>query len=110
MANIKTQAGNLNKKVKIMKLSQVQDGAGGYEDKLVEIKSVWANIQPVYGREFWQAQQVQAQISHKITIRYTKDIDRACIISLGKRLFDIQYITNVNEENRFLELRALERL
>lgn len=103
------QLGKLNKKFQVLKLSQVPDGGGGYEDKLVPIKTVWGNLQPIMGREFWQAQQTQAQLSHKITIRYTKDIDRSHILSYNDRLFDIQYITNINEENRFLEVRVLER-
>lgn len=101
--------GNLNKKISVMSLDQVSDGGGGYEDKLILIKKFWSNIRPVSGREYWEAQQAQAKISHKVTIRYTNLVNRTHIISFGDRSYDIQYIVNVDEENRFLTLHVVER-
>ena len=101
--------GKLDKKIDIMKNTQVSDGGGGYEDALVSIKKVWANIKPVSGREYFQSQQAQAQISHKVTIRYTDSVNRSHILQYQGRNFDIQYIVNVDEQNRFLEIQVLER-
>ncbi|UDY80764.1 head closure protein [Geobacillus phage GR1] len=101
--------GKLNKRVEIMELGQVSDGGGGYEDAFIPIKKVWANIRPVYGREKWQAQQAQAEISHKVIIRYTDAINRSHILSFNGKKYDIQYIINIDESNRFLEIQVLER-
>ena len=101
--------GKFNRKLQIMKLSQVSDGGGGYEDKLLEIKTVWGNISPIKGKEYWQAQQSQASVTHEITIRYTKDIDASHILKYQDRLFDIQYMTSLREEDNYLEIRVLER-
>lgn len=101
--------GKMNKRVEIMELAQISDGGGGYEDALVPVKKVWANINPVSGREYWQAQQAQAQISHKVTIRYLQDLNRSHVLSFNGKKYDIQYVINVNEENRFLEIQVLER-
>jgi SPP1 family predicted phage head-tail adaptor len=101
--------GKLNKRIQIMELAQISDGGGGYEDALVPVKTVWAHIQPVSGREYWQAQQAQAQISHKVTIRYTNVVNRSHVLSFNGKNYDIQYIINVDEANRFLEIYVLER-
>lgn len=101
--------GKLNRKVEIMELDKVSDGAGGYEDTFVPIKKVWANIRPIYGKEYYEAQQAQVQVSHKVTIRYTEDINRSHILSFNGKVYDIQYLLNIEEENRYLEIRVLER-
>lgn len=92
-----------------MELAQISDGGGGFDDALVPIKTVWANIRPVYGREKWQAQQAQAEISHKVTVRYSKDINRSHVLSFNGKNYDIQYVINVEESDRFLEMQVLER-
>lgn len=102
-------AGKLNRRVEVMQRSQVSDGSGGFEDALVLFKKVWSNIQPLSGREFWQAQQAQAEISHKVTIRYMKDVNRTHVLKFNDKEYDIQYIINVDEANRFLELHVRER-
>jgi SPP1 family predicted phage head-tail adaptor len=101
--------GKLNRKIQVMELAQISDGGGGYEDALTPVKTVWASINPVSGREYWQAQQAQAQISHKIIIRYTTELNRSNVLSFNGKNFDIQYIINVQESNRFLEIHVLER-
>ncbi|AOY76915.1 phage head closure protein [Clostridium formicaceticum] len=108
--------GKLNKRIKFLKFEKVQDGAGGFldnwetEEGWKEIASVWANIRPLKGREFEQAQQGQAEVTHKVIIRYRKDIDKSMIIKLNNRRFDISYIMNIDEENKYLELQCLESI
>lgn len=106
---MKFQPGKLNKRIEIKKLDEVSDGGGGYKNELVLIKKVWSNIQPLYGRELYQARQTQADVSHKVTIRFTKEVNRSHIVSFNGKNYDIQYLINVNEANRFLELHVLER-
>lgn len=92
-----------------MNLSQSSDGGGGYDNVLTTFKTVWAYITPLQGREFWQAKQSGSQVSHRVVIRYTPDITRSHVISFNGKYYDIQFIFNVNEEYRFLELHVLER-
>jgi SPP1 family predicted phage head-tail adaptor len=101
--------GKLNRKIQIMELAQISDGGGGYEDALVPVKTVWASINPVSGREYWQAQQAQAQLSHKIIIRYMDGINRSHVLSFNGKNYDIQYIINIDEANSYLEINVLER-
>lgn len=88
---------------------KVSDGAGGYENELVEVTKMFASVKPVFGRELWESKQNQADISHKFFVRYNKKISRDHIISYNGRLFDVQYIIDVKDERRFLEIQAMER-
>lgn len=62
------------------KTSDFSDGSGGYEEELIPIKTIWADVRPLSGREYYQAQAVQADITHMITIRKT-DIDRSHVLT-----------------------------
>lgn len=101
--------GKLDKRIEIMELAQISDGGGGYEDALVPVKKLWASFIPLSGREYWQAQQTQAQISHKIVVRYTEAINRSHIVRFKNKDYDVQYLINIDEANRFLEIHVLER-
>lgn len=102
--------GQLNKKVQIASDGQVSNGSGGFENGLVPVKTVWANIDPLGGREFYEAQAANASVTHKITIRYWSGLKRSHVFSYKDRVFEIQYIINVNEADRFMEIQALERV
>ncbi|KZZ86229.1 phage head closure protein [Bacillus sp. SJS] len=101
--------GQLNSKISIKGLTRTSDNAGGYEDKFEVIKYVWAFIKPISGREYYQAQQSQSVITHTFVVRYDAEIDRTQVIEYQGRKFDIQYIINVDEQNRYLEIQALEQ-
>ena len=70
-----------------------------------------ASVEPLRGREFTEAQQVQSQLTHKITTRWcealgaVKTIDR---IKMGDRVFNITAAINVDERNKWLEFMCVE--
>lgn len=101
--------GKLNRKIIILEADQVSDGAGGFLKVFNPIKNVWGQIKSVNGKERIAARQAQAEISHKVIIRYTSDINHSHLVEFNGNKFDIQYITNIDDENRFLELAILGR-
>lgn len=101
--------GLLKRRISIMELQKASDGGGGFDETLVEIASVRAHIQPLFGTEYWANQQTEAKISHKITIRFRPDVKQSQVISYNGKLYDIQYIIDINEQHRFTEIHALER-
>ena len=99
-------------RISIKNKKNVSDGAGGYNDKpdYETIAETWASINTLSGREFWQAQQMQAEVSNKVIIRYRTGIKRSQVVFYNKRELDIQYIFNRDENNKFLELYCLEKV
>ncbi|MDT2306340.1 head-tail adaptor protein [Paenibacillus larvae] len=57
--------GKLNKRITIKKPSPNPDGVGGYDDGLADVATIWANIRPPRGREYWQSQQTPSR-SHTL--------------------------------------------
>lgn len=77
-----------------------------------DFKTVWAKVNNLYGKEFIEAQKVEANIPKKLIIRYIKDLDpsinpNACkdfIITYKGISYNILYIDNIKEENKFMEI------
>lgn len=102
--------GKLNKRISVQDEVKISDGAGGYELDHVKVLDAWANIDTLSGRDFWQAQQMEVEVSHKVTMRYRQGVKRSQVVFYNNRKFDIQYIFNPNEGNAYLELYCLERM
>lgn len=103
--------GQLNRIIKIEKRKVIQEN--GFEVEEWEyLKSSWASIKNINGKEFFQAQQAQSNASKKVIIRYLKDLDssintRASIdyrIRYKENTYNLIYSDNIREENKFLEL------
>lgn len=77
-----------------------------YEDQA----TVWAEIKPLAGREFWAAQQVNSEMTGEIRIRYRSDIKPTMIVELGTRTFEILSIYDSMEKRQETILRVKEVL
>jgi len=102
--------GKLNKKVKIFNQANISDKAGGYENQLEEVCEIWASIITLSGKDLWEAQKLNADISHKLIIRNRKDIKKSQIIKYKNKIFDILYLLNANDKETYLEVMVKERL
>ncbi|MDW7651312.1 MAG: phage head closure protein, partial [Bacillota bacterium] len=65
----------------------------------VDIGTVWASIEPLSGREFFAAQQVNAEVSTKITLRYKAGIKPEMRVLFAGRVFEILSVINLEEKN-----------
>ena len=63
---------------------------GDRVDAWVEIAKVWANVAPLNGREFYLAQQVNSEITTRITIGYRSGITaKQHRVVYGSQTYDI---------------------
>lgn len=70
----------------------------------------WASVVPLSGRELFTDQQVHAQVTHKIGMRWKSGIQPAPThrVKWGSRVFNIVSAINVGERNREIELVCIE--
>jgi len=76
----------------------------------VTFTEFFASVEPLRGREFWASQQVQAEVTHTIRTYYVPGITPQMRARVGERVFEIQVVRNLKEENRILEILAAERV
>ena len=86
------------------------DAAGETRPSWSTVTTVWASIDPAGGKELYAGQQVNAEVSHKVTIRYYSALTTAHRLLFGDRIFDINFIRNVEERNIYQELLCKEAL
>jgi SPP1 family predicted phage head-tail adaptor len=97
-------------------LTVEQDTVGnelaGEPSEAETVCSVWGNIHPLTGREYQQAQQMQSNVSHKITTELLpQNLGPATSrmrLKHGTRTFEVQSVVNVEERNRELEWMCTE--
>lgn len=120
--------GKMRHRVTIQKLTRTDDGAGGYTETWEDIATVWAAVEPLSGREYYLAQQTQAEVSHKVTMRYGQWYDEyfltpfssaqegETVVKPQMRIvydgrpfsFDIQSVIDVKERHRELVVLCKE--
>jgi SPP1 family predicted phage head-tail adaptor len=94
--------------VTIQELVRADDGYGGTVETWQNIATVWAAIEPLRGNERYTAQQVQTELSHKVTIRYRSEVKPQMRLVYKGRIFEIEAAIDVEERHRWLELLCSE--
>lgn len=103
------RSGDLKKLIDIESISVTSDGMGAYvESWSTYKKNVWAAIWPVSAKERIQSGKVEAEITHRIRIRYMDGVTSAMRIKYGITYFKIVSVINVGMENRMIDILAVE--
>jgi len=102
--------GRTNKRVTFCEYVEKENELLQIVQVLTEVKTVWASVEPVRGREYQEAQRIRPELSYKITTRYHKDITPDMFVKFKNRLFEIVSVINVRERNEMLEIVCIEKL
>lgn len=101
-------AGMLRHQIQIREQTDTPDGYGGQVKSWVTIHTVNAKIDPVSGYERTRSMQLNAVVTHKIFVRYIAGIEASQQIVFNDRQFQIRFVKNIEERNRWLELTCEE--
>lgn len=103
------QAGKLRKRVVIQTSAVTADSFGEPTATWTSAATVWASVEPLNGRELLRAQEVNAEVTVRVTMRYnTYASQTARLLVGGSRLLDINSLINHEERNEELELLCSE--
>ncbi len=101
-------AGNLRHQITIEQVVEGRDSFNAVTEEWVPIVTLWASVEPIRGREFFEAQRVNAEISHRIKVRYYPGITSKMRARFGERIFRIEAALNIEERNREIHLMCVE--
>jgi SPP1 family predicted phage head-tail adaptor len=88
--------------------------AGEPPETWTRVTREWFDVEPLTGREYIQAQQVQSSVSHKMRSPYLGGMHSGMRLTAGEnaaepsRVFNVASVVNVGENNRELEWMAEE--
>lgn len=100
--------GELRHRITIQENISAKDSFGADTPNWTDVATVWASIEPLSGKEFFAAQQINAEINTKIIMRYRTGIKPEMRATFKDRVFDILSVINDNERNISLVLMAKE--
>jgi len=72
------------------------------------VATVWAAVADISGKEYFQAQAVQSEVTTRIKIRYKTGITPSMRLLYGSRVFHILSVIDKGEWHRLIELMCKE--
>jgi SPP1 family predicted phage head-tail adaptor len=102
------QAGKYRSPLDIESRATTTDTYGGSTESWSTFVSVRGAIMPLSGREFFQADIVNSEITHRVHIRYIQGIKPTMRINFNGRYFKIESVINYSEQNIELQLYCKE--
>ena len=103
------RAGRLRHQVRIQ--TPTKDTSPGAGDiTWSDYATVWAAVEPLRGNEFFTAQQVNAEVTGRVVIRYLSGITPEVRVLFGTRTFEILSVIDVDERHEELQLMVKERV
>lgn len=100
--------GRLRHRIVIEESIAGRDSFGAEVSEWSQFAKVWADVSPVSGREFIAFKQINAEITTKVTIRYTAGVTTEMRVLFDNRIFEITSIINPEEKNVSLLLMCKE--
>lgn len=81
--------GPLRYRVEIQENQETRNATNGITRTWVHLKTVYASITPVLAREFEQSNQVKADVTHNIRIRYFEGLTPKMRFKHGEKFYNI---------------------
>ena len=102
-----TTAAIFRHRITLQELVTGQDEAGQPVQEWQDVATVWAAVEPLRGREYWAAAQVQSEVTTRIRIRYRSGVRPDMRVLYGGRVFNVTAV--IDPEERHMELQLMCR-
>ena len=100
--------GSLNKRISVLKYVYTRDSYGGKDGEWQAVLSLWANIKPKSGTEYFDNDEVKAESTVDIIIRYNPVINQMMRIGYKNKTYEILGIVDDNERHFTMTLNCKE--
>lgn len=101
-------SGEFRNRITFQEFVSGTDDSGFPVESWQDIKSAWAMIKTLQGREYFSAAAVQAENTTRFVIRYTQGIDNKMRIKYGDRLFEI-VAPPINDDEKYNTLTIIAK-
>ena len=101
--------GNLRHRITLQKPVIVKDSIGQENEEWQDVATVWASVEPLSGKEYFNAKQTNSEVSTKIIIRYFENLLPNWVFQFGHRRYNILSVINFEERNIYLQLLCSEK-
>lgn len=103
------EPGRLRHRVIVEQVSRIPDTMGQGTETWTTFTTLWADIQPLRGRELFEAQKSASEVTAKIITRYRAGISPTWRLKYGNIVYKILGIVNPGMKNERLEFMVKEQ-
>lgn len=100
--------GKLRHRITLLRQVNEVNDYGASTQTWKRVATVWADVRPLSGREYFSAQQVQSEVTTQIWLRHIEGIKPTMKVKFGKREFEILSVLNIQERDVSLQLMCKE--
>lgn len=100
--------GKLRHRITLLRQVNEVNDYGASTQTWKRVATVWADVRPLSGREYFSAQQVQSEVTTQIWLRHIEGIKPTMKVKFGKREFEILSVLNTQECDVSLQLMCKE--
>ena len=100
------RAGELDQRVKVMRLVRTPDGYGGYDNSFAENNEYWCHVRPLSGRETVEADRLQGEATYLFVFRNGLDVRDADMLEWEGEQFNIRVRKQPKKRNLYIEIEA----
>ena len=86
--------GKLRHRITLLRQVNEVNDYGASTQTWKRVATVWADVRPLSGREYFSAQQVQSEVTTQIWLRHIEGIKPTMKVKFGKREFEILSVLN----------------
>lgn len=101
-------AGRLRHRVTIQSRVNVPDSFGQPIPTWTDVDTVWAAVEPLQGREFFTADNINSEVTTRIRIRWRSGLNTSMRVSFDGRLYNIHSIITPREVHDEMQLMCTE--
>lgn len=106
---MKNYLNDMNKKLTFQYLEDIENQDGSRTQLWKDKTTLWGSITPLNGKINPEYGKLNTTITHLIIIRFNKNINANQRILFNNRYFYINFILNIEEKNKFLEIYCEEK-
>lgn len=99
-------AGRLRHRIEIWRAPAGRDSFGQPNATPVLVATARAAVEPLRGREYFAAEQVNAEVDTRIRLRYRGDVLPSDTIRHAGEVYDVKGVVNKNMRNHEIEIMA----
>ena len=100
--------GRLRKRINIYTWGESENELGQTTTELIKLKSTWAEIHPLKGKEYVEANMLQSETTYKVTLRYFKGLTEDMYIEYMDKMFSITSICDMEMRHKYYEVMCKE--
>lgn len=110
MTRYRINPGEYRHKITIQQKTGIQNDYGEEIEDWVDLVTTRAGVYPISGKEFFAAETMNSEVTHKVNMRYipNKNITPDMRVKFGERVFHIISVINFQEKNVELQLMCKE--